>query len=549
MSQKPNQIRIVCGSCKKHEPTFFCPKCNLKLCKLCKNKKHATESISKKHGVVLINEPKKEAKPLVKRTSWREKNPKKTEPKFQRAVFRQQKQMPDHKPTINKEKKEKTTNHQNKNPYSEKKTTKTNGQKKPFNTNKTTTTQNHRSTSTTKIQPEIKNKTKTEIQMENKKKEKLSKTEEKLRGINQKKLESQQNENKLKEIAKQKKQLLQFEKELAVKKVSLESSNLKIHYESQPQFDVDLFIDPKKPFKEGWLWKRGDTIKTWKKRYVRLYSDRLIYYENENSKEEKGTISLYNAKPGKTLVQKKRQILTIETSERVWHIGCDTTEKRTEWLSAITRIIFYCNKKRTPKIVFGDPILLLMPFEDSPLPSFLSTAIQYIQTKALKEEGLFRKSGSKSEMDVYIKATGQGLELDFSRETNPHNVTGLIKAWLRQLPEPLLTHRVLTILKREGDIKLDVIKELFLAIPKQNIKIITAFFSLFEKVIEFKEYNKMGIKNLSLVFAPSFCGKLTSLPKNGSLRITGLDISIVECQAIFLEIIFDVKDDLLQIIK
>ncbi|KAJ3437650.1 rho gtpase-activating protein 68f [Anaeramoeba flamelloides] len=329
----------------------------------------------------------------------------------------------------------------------------------------------------------------------------------------------------------------------------LEFTTIKINERSQAKFNVNHFIDPNKNIKEGWLWKRGDTIKTWKKRYLRLFSNRIEYYENVSSEKPKGTIYLKNAKPGRTLIQKKRYILTLETPERIWFIDCKELKKRIEWLSEITRIIFYCNKKRVPKIIFGEPLELSMPREDSPLPSFLTNAFKFIEQNYLQVEGIFRKSGSTREMGVYQTAIMEGLGIDYSIENNPHNVTGLIKAWLTKLPEPLLTLKVILLLESNTDIDIEVLKNFFSEVPIQNIKVIVAFFDLLEKIIENEQFNKMDLGNLAIVFAPTFCGKLSDLVKAGCRSINSMDMSIIKYQITFFEVCYEFRNYLRHLLK
>ncbi len=55
--------------------------------------------------------------------------------------------------------------------------------------------------------------------------------------------------------------------------------------------------------KEGWLDKRGETNKAFKRRYVKLCNDRLEYFNSPGSVDPNGCISLNEAKaqlvPGK----------------------------------------------------------------------------------------------------------------------------------------------------------------------------------------------------------------------------------------------------------
>jgi hypothetical protein len=57
----------------------------------------------------------------------------------------------------------------------------------------------------------------------------------------------------------------------------------------------------------------------------------------------------------------------------------------------------------------------------------------------LAVEGIFRLSGSAVLMDKYAARFDKGEDVDLTPEQDPHTVTGLLKYYFRELPEPLMT--------------------------------------------------------------------------------------------------------------
>eukprot|EP01114_Cavostelium_apophysatum_P021730 TRINITY_DN7661_c0_g1_i2.p1 TRINITY_DN7661_c0_g1~~TRINITY_DN7661_c0_g1_i2.p1 ORF type:complete len:778 (-),score=256.07 TRINITY_DN7661_c0_g1_i2:1148-3481(-) len=91
--------------------------------------------------------------------------------------------------------------------------------------------------------------------------------------------------------------------------------------------------------------------------------------------------------------------------------------------------------------VFGVSLDVLMssPHErGNDVPSFVEKAIAFLTEKGLKEEGLFRLSGHAKDMSALTAAINQGEEIDLS-DKDLHAVAGLLKQFLRNLPEPLFT--------------------------------------------------------------------------------------------------------------
>lgn len=58
----------------------------------------------------------------------------------------------------------------------------------------------------------------------------------------------------------------------------------------------------------------------------------------------------------------------------------------------------------------------------------------------LEEEGLFRIPGSTSEVKRLKSGFEAGIHDLTDRVRDPHAVAGTLKSYLRELPDPLLTH-------------------------------------------------------------------------------------------------------------
>ncbi|KAG7230738.1 hypothetical protein INR49_019552 [Caranx melampygus] len=77
--------------------------------------------------------------------------------------------------------------------------------------------------------------------------------------------------------------------------------------------------------------------------------------------------------------------------------------------------------------------------DKNPVPMVLEMMLEHVEMNGLYTEGIYRKSGSANRM----KELHQRLETDphlVCLEDYPiHTVTGLVKQWLRELPDPLMT--------------------------------------------------------------------------------------------------------------
>ena len=77
-----------------------------------------------------------------------------------------------------------------------------------------------------------------------------------------------------------------------------------------------------------------------------------------------------------------------------------------------------------------------------PLPRPILLSMNFLQRTALEKVGIFRRSGMKSRIEALKKEIESGSsKLDFE-SYSPYDVADLVKQYLRELPEPLLTSKL-----------------------------------------------------------------------------------------------------------
>ncbi|EPQ57438.1 RhoGAP-domain-containing protein, partial [Gloeophyllum trabeum ATCC 11539] len=82
--------------------------------------------------------------------------------------------------------------------------------------------------------------------------------------------------------------------------------------------------------------------------------------------------------------------------------------------------------------------------EDRMLPALVVRCAQHLLRWGIEEEGLFRISGRSSHINKLRAEFDTGADYDISDcspgDLDPHAVASIFKAYLRELPEPILTH-------------------------------------------------------------------------------------------------------------
>ncbi|CAL9696193.1 unnamed protein product [Knipowitschia caucasica] len=145
--------------------------------------------------------------------------------------------------------------------------------------------------------------------------------------------------------------------------------------------------------------------------------------------------------------------------------------------------------------------------DKSPVPMVLEMMLEHVEMHGLYTEGIYRKSGSANRM----KELHQRLETDphlVCLEEYPiHTVTGLVKQWLRELPDPLMTfthyndflHAVELPEKQE---QLHTIYKELEELPTANFNTLERLVFHLVRVCKEEPHNRMSPNSLAIVFAP-----------------------------------------------
>ncbi len=85
--------------------------------------------------------------------------------------------------------------------------------------------------------------------------------------------------------------------------------------------------------------------------------------------------------------------------------------------------------------------------------------------------------------------------------SDEHTVTGVLKHWVRMLPEPLLTYHLLEDFLAAGT-DTERLRDCVSSLPNLSLRIVSLLFYVLHEVCIRADVNKMDSKNLAIVFAP-----------------------------------------------
>ncbi|XP_063070960.1 rho GTPase-activating protein 9 isoform X2 [Engraulis encrasicolus] len=210
--------------------------------------------------------------------------------------------------------------------------------------------------------------------------------------------------------------------------------------------------------------------------------------------------------------------------------------------------------------VFGCRLEMLCERERCTVPRFVKMCIDAVDRRGLETDGIYRVSGNLATIQKLRFAVNheravttdgrylfpqelvqEKLNLDHPQWEDIHVVTGALKLFFRELPEPLIPYEffqdiVETVKMSDYLDKVDRMKCLISAMPPANHDTMKAIFSHLKRVMEHCDVNRMSTQNIGIVFGPTL---MRAEQDNGNMAINMLyqnqavELILSESQHIF----------------
>uniref|UniRef100_A0A4W5LUE2 Rho GTPase-activating protein 29 n=1 Tax=Hucho hucho TaxID=62062 RepID=A0A4W5LUE2_9TELE len=167
------------------------------------------------------------------------------------------------------------------------------------------------------------------------------------------------------------------------------------------------------------------------------------------------------------------------------------------------------------------------------IPFIIRKCTSEIENRALDIKGIYRVNGAKSRVEKLCQAFENGKDLVELSDLYPHDISNVLKLYLRQLPEPLILFRFyndfIGLAKESQNIIVDEveasrvspasltppqvsvelnrvlfkIKDLLRQLPLAHYKTLQFLIQHLHRVTEQAEENKMTASNLGIIFGPT----------------------------------------------
>uniref|UniRef100_A0A671PFG0 Rho GTPase-activating protein 29 n=1 Tax=Sinocyclocheilus anshuiensis TaxID=1608454 RepID=A0A671PFG0_9TELE len=166
------------------------------------------------------------------------------------------------------------------------------------------------------------------------------------------------------------------------------------------------------------------------------------------------------------------------------------------------------------------------------IPFIIKKCTSEIENRALNIKGIYRVNGAKSRVEKLCQAFENGKDLVELSDLYPHDISNVLKLYLRQLPEPLILFRYyndfIGLAKESQGIIVDEveasrgsptsdslqisvelnrvlfkIKDLLRQLPSAHSKTLQFLIQHLHRVTERADENKMNASNLGIIFGPT----------------------------------------------
>lgn len=166
------------------------------------------------------------------------------------------------------------------------------------------------------------------------------------------------------------------------------------------------------------------------------------------------------------------------------------------------------------------------------IPFIIKKCASEIESRALNIKGIYRVNGAKSRVEKLCQAFENGKDLVELSDHSPHDISNVLKLYLRQLPEPLIMYRHYNDLiglakecqrviveevdklqstaaeeKGRPSVQLNRvifrIRDFLQQLPAANYRTLRFLIAHLSRVSEQAEENKMNASNLGIIFGPT----------------------------------------------
>ncbi|KAM9462010.1 SH3 domain-binding protein 1 [Clarias gariepinus] len=158
--------------------------------------------------------------------------------------------------------------------------------------------------------------------------------------------------------------------------------------------------------------------------------------------------------------------------------------------------------------VFGEPLLSHLKSCEKEIAEPIQECVSMLLRTGLKEEGLFRLAAAASVVKKLKNSLNSGMVDHDEFCADPHAVAGVLKSYLRELPEPLMTFELYNEWfkaagEKDLDEKLEQFRTVLKKLPSENYTNLRYLIQFLACLSEYQAVNRMTPSNIAIVLGPN----------------------------------------------
>eukprot|EP01090_Pellita_catalonica_P019203 TRINITY_DN6437_c0_g1_i1.p1 TRINITY_DN6437_c0_g1~~TRINITY_DN6437_c0_g1_i1.p1 ORF type:complete len:870 (+),score=227.52 TRINITY_DN6437_c0_g1_i1:105-2714(+) len=200
--------------------------------------------------------------------------------------------------------------------------------------------------------------------------------------------------------------------------------------------------------------KSGSTIQVTKEYQCFFFNDKIVYCAS--SKKSRGKLKTvvgsgkrseadtWNYSGELALIagikfedvpdtEEEFNVFKLVTPEAQYKFVAPTAKEKAEWKSKLEKALDDLERMK----VFGVNVEDVVE-KSGGVPMVVKSTVAFLMERGFKTKGIFRESGSQTYIDSLKNQFNMGRAVSFPIHENEHNVSGLLKLWMRDHPDPLL---------------------------------------------------------------------------------------------------------------
>lgn len=206
--------------------------------------------------------------------------------------------------------------------------------------------------------------------------------------------------------------------------------------------------------------------------------------------------------------------------------------------------VFYATPAEIPKTKqFGVSLSWMKEHNDGEcIPVVMSTSVKFLREYGLEVEGIFRRSANIKTVKDFCSMFDAGHSVTYNNPDDVHCAAVIIKKFLRELPEPLMTFNLYDIIIASTSIpdsaeKIKVVWYILRnELPDENFLLLKFLMEFLSEVMSHSSENKMTSMNLAIVFGPNLMwSKSQAASLDAMAQVNSFTLLLLENIRVFFE--------------